>query len=94
GLAYVLDEKGDFRIHCNQEMVDLDPLLDEDVVKVQTLLKKHIEKTESERAQYVLENWDRLQSKFIKVFPKDFKRVILERKAKAEKEKLAQPVGV
>ncbi|MDB5335114.1 MAG: glutamate synthase large subunit [Planctomycetaceae bacterium] len=86
GLAYVLDEKGDFRIHCNQEMVDLDPLLDSDVEKVQTLLRKHIEKTDSERAQYVLENWDRLQAKFIKVYPKDFKRVLSERKVKAEKE--------
>jgi glutamate synthase domain-containing protein 2/glutamate synthase domain-containing protein 1/glutamate synthase domain-containing protein 3 len=94
GLAYVLDETGDFRIHCNPEMVDLDPLLNEDVIKVQKLLKKHIEKTDSDRAQYVLENWDRLQSKFVKVFPKDFKRVILERKAKAEKENSAEPVSV
>jgi glutamate synthase domain-containing protein 2/glutamate synthase domain-containing protein 1/glutamate synthase domain-containing protein 3 len=94
GLAYVLDEKGDFGIHCNQEMVDLDPLLDEDVVKVQTLLRKHIEKTDSDRAQYVLDNWDRLQPKFVKVFPTDFKRVILERKAKAEKEESAEPVAV
>ena len=90
GLAYVLDDKGDFRIHCNTEMVDLDPLLDEDVEIVQTLLKKHIDKTESERAQYVLENWDRLQSQFIKVYPKDFKRVLAERKAKSEK--VAVPV--
>lgn len=85
GLAYVLDEQNDFRIHCNQEMVDLDPLLDEDVEKVQTLLRKHIDKTDSERAQYVLENWDRLQSKFIKVYPKDYKRVLAERQEKSDK---------
>ena len=92
GLAFVLDELGDFRIHCNTEMVDLDPLDEEDVVRIQSLLNKHIAKTDSERAKYVLQNWDELQSKFIKVFPRDFKRVLLERKAKAEKS--AEPVGV
>jgi len=86
GLAYVLDEKGDFSIHCNQEMVDLDPLLDSDVEIVQKLLKKHIEKTDSERAQYVLDNWDQLQAKLIKVYPKDYKRALAERMAKSDKE--------
>lgn len=77
GFAYVLDEGGRFKTLCNQEMVDLEPLeLDEDIDAVQSLLKKHIEATGSTRAQHVLENWDRLQSKFIKVYPRDYRRVI------------------
>ena len=84
GVAYVLDEHGKFPIHCNKEMVDLDPLvLEEDVEEVRGMLQKHIEKTGSERAQYVLDNWDTLQAKFIKVYPQDYKRALAERKAKA-----------
>lgn len=84
GYAFILDEAGDFPIHCNQQMVDLERLeLDEDIDHVQTLLKKHIEVTGSERAQWVLENWDRLQSKFVKIFPKDYRRVLEARKRAA-----------
>ncbi|HTI50317.1 MAG TPA: hypothetical protein VL475_05180, partial [Planctomycetaceae bacterium] len=68
-------------------MVDLDPLeLDEDVDLVQSLLRKHIEATGSEKAQHVLENWDRLQSKFVKVYPRDYRRVVEARKKKAAAE--------
>jgi glutamate synthase domain-containing protein 3 len=85
GFAYILDETGKFPILCNQGMVDLERLeLDEDVDLVQTLLKKHIDATGSTRAQWVLENWDSLQRKFVKVFPKDYKRVLEERKRKAQ----------
>jgi glutamate synthase (NADPH) large chain len=84
GIAYVLDEAGRFDTICNHEMVDLDPLeLDSDIDLVQSLLRRHIETTGSERAQYVLENWDRLQSKFIKVFPRDYRRVLEARKKQA-----------
>lgn len=88
GLAFVLDDAGRFPVLCNQGMVDLEPLeLDEDIDSVQTLLRKHIEATGSERAQWVLENWHALQSKFVKVFPRDFKRVI-----EARKQAAVQPV--
>jgi glutamate synthase domain-containing protein 3 len=77
GLAFVLDEDGRFPVLCNQGMVDLERLeLDEDIDAVQSLLRKHIEATGSERAQWVLENWDRLQSKFVKVYPRDYRRVV------------------
>ncbi len=85
GIAYVLDEAGQFPVLCNKQMVDLDPLqLDEDVDLVQSLLRKHIEATGSERAQWVLENWHRLQPKFVKVFPRDYRRVIDARRKTLE----------
>jgi len=81
GLAFVLDEAGEFPVLCNTQMVDLETLeLDEDVELVQSLLKKHIEATGSTRAQSVLENWDSLQSKFVKVYPRDYRRVIEARR--------------
>ena len=87
GLAFVLDEGGRFPKICNKGMVDLERLeFDEDIDLVQTLLRKHIEATGSERAQWVLENWDRLQSQFVKVYPRDFKRVREAQKQAAMKE--------
>jgi glutamate synthase (ferredoxin) len=77
GIAYVLDEQGDFKINCNEGMVDLDKLTDdEDCQCVKTLLTKHIHFTKSVVAKNILDNWERYQSKFIKVMPKDYKRVL------------------
>ena len=77
GIAYVLDEQGDFKINCNEGMVDLDKLTDdEDCQCVKTLLTKHIHFTKSTVAKNILDNWERYQSKFIKVMPKDYKRVL------------------
>ncbi len=77
GIAYVLDEQGDFGIRCNQGMVDLDALEeDEDLDTVKSLLEKHFRYTQSTVAKKILEHWDDYQSKFIKVMPRDFKRVL------------------
>lgn len=86
GIAYVLDEDGDFEIHCNKGMVDLDRLEDEeDLVTVKTLLTKHVDYTQSTVARKILDHWSKYQSKFIKVMPKDYKRVLAAiKKAKAE----------
>ena len=86
GIAYVLDEEGDFEVHCNKGMVDLDPLEeDEDLITVKTLLTKHVDYTQSTVARNILDHWSKYQSKFIKVMPKDYKRVLAAiKKAKAE----------
>ncbi len=77
GVAYVLDEGGDFKVRCNLNMVDLEPLIaDEDVEEVKELLRRHVRYTQSTVAERVLHQWDTLQPKFVKVMPKDYKRVI------------------
>nr|WP_316929711.1 hypothetical protein [Sphingobacterium sp. T2] len=76
GIAWVYDIKGNFRINCNQEMVDLDPLEPEDETAIISLLKRHIHLTGSERATYILENWATEKNKFIKVFPREYKAVL------------------
>jgi glutamate synthase domain-containing protein 3 len=87
GFAFVLDESGRFPILCNPGMVDLERLeLEEDLDTVQSLLRKHIEATGSDRAGWVLENWDRLQSKFVKIYPRDYRRVLEASKQAATKE--------
>ena len=77
GIAYVLMDRKQFGINCNQGMVDLDPLeSDEDVELVKSLLTKHVEYTHSSVANRILKDWNHYQSKFIKVMPKDYKRVL------------------
>ena len=77
GVAYVLADKKQFMINCNQDMVDLDPLeSEEDVEIVKSLLAKHLEYTHSHVANGILNDWDEYQSRFIKVMPKDYKRVL------------------
>lgn len=77
GIAYVLDEAGDFARHCNKEMVNLGKLSDgEEIAEVQAMIKKHAEYTRSERAWKVLALWDQMLPKFVKVYPNDYRRVL------------------
>lgn len=85
GLAYVLDEEGSFPIHCNQGLVDLVPLEEEeDLELVKTMIREHLEYTGSAVAKRVLDNWSAMVPKFVKVYPRDFRRVVEERKRKQE----------
>jgi glutamate synthase (ferredoxin) len=77
GIAYVLDETGDFPRHCNREMVGLFPLTDPDeIAMVRALIRRHAEYTRSERGWKVLALWDEMEPKFVKVYPNDYRRVI------------------
>jgi glutamate synthase (ferredoxin) len=76
GIAYVLDEQGDFASRCNTDMVGLEPLDDSDRATVKALIEKHAECTDSSRAAIMLINWERYQSRFVKVMPMDYKRVL------------------
>jgi glutamate synthase domain-containing protein 3 len=78
GVAYVFDEKMDFtEKRCNRESVDLEPLLEvQDIQLVRDLITRHYELTQSQRARWILDNWQEAQSRFIKVFPHEFKRVL------------------
>jgi glutamate synthase (ferredoxin) len=77
GIAYVLDEVGDFPWKCNLEMVKLFPLRDpEEIEIVREMIRKHAELTKSERSWQVLDQWDELLPKFVKVYPNDYRRVI------------------
>ena len=86
GLAFVLDEAGTFRTRgVNPTMLDQLEELDEgDIIEVRALVDEHLERTGSPVARRVLDNWDELLPKFIKIFPTDYKRVLAER-AEAER---------
>ena len=83
GMAYIFDENNEFERNCNPEMVDLDPLEEDDLNTIYQLLTKHKEYTQSDRATYMLHNWKKIQAQFIKVMPREYKRVLEAKKAKA-----------
>ena len=76
GVAYVLDETGSFPCRCNQQMVGLEKMEGEEVEEIRQLIARHAQYTGSQRAAQVLAQWDALVPKFVKVMPKDYKRVI------------------
>lgn len=86
GVAYVLEDKDQFDINCNQNDVGIEALVeDEDIKTVKNMLAKHVEFTKSTVAQKILDDWQNYQSKFIKVMPTDYKRVLEAiKRAKAE----------
>jgi glutamate synthase (ferredoxin) len=77
GVAYVLNEQDDFNIRCNMGMVDLEKMDVEDSNIVKHLISTHLQYTQSTVARRILDSWPEYQNKFIKVMPKDYKRVLL-----------------
>jgi len=96
GVAYVYDEDGLFATRCNTSMVSLDRVVttaeqhthdkadwhagesDEELLK--RLLQDHHRWTGSKRARELLDNWGESRLKFVKVFPNEYKRALIERK--------------
>ncbi|MGO4372328.1 glutamate synthase-related protein, partial [Paenibacillus sp. MCAF20] len=84
GVAYVYDATGDFYKHCNIEMVLLERVEEEaDIAELRGMIEKHVQYTDSAIGARVLGDWDGSLAKFVKVIPKDYKRM-LEQIRKAE----------
>jgi glutamate synthase domain-containing protein 3 len=81
GEAFVLDENGTFKSLCNPDMVDLERVESEaDETALRNLLEEHRQTTGSANAARVLDNWGTMLPKFVKVMPRDYKRVLAEHK--------------
>ncbi|MCS6771786.1 MAG: glutamate synthase large subunit [Kiritimatiellae bacterium] len=78
GIAYVLDEEGDFvRYRLNREMVGVEALEEEgEIAFVRALIEDHLAYTDSEVAKRVLAEWPAILSRFVKVMPHDYKRAL------------------
>jgi len=77
GLAFVLDEDGTFRSKVNPALLDdLNGMDDADAIEVRDLIAEHVARTESPVGQRVLDEWETLAPKFVKVFPADYRRVL------------------
>ena len=89
GIAYVLDLKGDFEYFCNKGLVETGPLEDiQDIKEVQQLISNHLLYTKSLLAEKILVNWDAYASKFVKVIPLEYKKVLKEMQLAGIRKKL------
>jgi glutamate synthase (ferredoxin) len=86
GIAYVLDETGQFATRCNREMVQLTSLVEkEEIELVKNMVFRHAEYTGSARATEVLLCWEELLPKFVRVFPHDYRRALEAQKQMKER---------
>lgn len=81
GIAFVYDVKGQFASLCNTEMVDLDPVSTNDAAELKDMIENHFANTNSTVAKFVLDDFENQLRNFVKVFPKDYKKVLQARAA-------------
>ncbi|MCU0443786.1 MAG: glutamate synthase large subunit [Microscillaceae bacterium] len=79
GVAYIWNKSGDFENKLNQEMVDLEAINEEDSNILKLFIENHLEYTQSERAKFILENWETTIQQFVKVMPTDFKKALAKK---------------
>jgi glutamate synthase (NADPH) large chain len=83
GLAFIYDIKGDFDSKCNTEMVNLEELESSDYDLLRDMIGKHYANTNSEVAKFILDNWETEIANFVKVYPTDYKRILMQRMAES-----------
>jgi glutamate synthase (ferredoxin) len=77
GIAYLLDETGDAASRINTQMVDVERVVDpKEAGELQALIQKHVDATGSPHARNILAAWPTKLPKFLRVIPKDYKRVL------------------
>jgi len=90
GIAYVLDEKGDFDYYCNMGMVELSLVEDRvDVHELNGLIARHYFFTKSKKAKMILADFEKYLPMFIKIIPYDYKKVLHEQKLEELRKKIA-----
>ena len=78
GLAYILDESGEFDRRCNLESVDLESIPEgsQSAAELQAILRDYLLSTGSATARHILDNWRNFLPKFVKVFPIDYRNAL------------------
>jgi len=83
GVAYVWDPNQALRARCNLELVELEALADDsDVWLVRGLVEDHVRFTGSARGAKLLDNWDHVIARFVKIIPTEYKRVLEARRVR------------
>jgi len=84
GVAYLIDLDPS---RVNTEMVDVETPDDDELAKLQQLVRKHVAETGSRLGEELLADWATTAGRFSKIMPRDYKRV-LAAQAKAADEGL------
>ncbi len=77
GIAYIWDTQKNFAEQCNLEMIDLDPIDESSAKELRAMLEQHFALTQSNIAEFILKDFDNQLVNFVKVFPKDYKKALL-----------------
>jgi glutamate synthase (NADPH) large chain len=88
GVAYVWDAEREFHRYCNMEMVDFDVMEYEDFESLRVLVDNHYKYTGSSVARRVLDEWGYVSGQFVKVMPRDYKKVLQKRKEKERQKEM------
>jgi glutamate synthase domain-containing protein 3 len=78
GVAYVMDPDRLFSRRCNPGMVDIEHIEGEDYDQLKSLIKKHADLTDSPKAKTILEQWDTIKTQFVKVMPREYRRILAQ----------------
>ena len=80
GIAYILDEAGEFPARCNMGMVGFEAFSEADAIELRAMISEHVLHTDSPVGRSVLERFEALlkAGSFVKVMPHDYKRVLCE----------------
>ena len=93
GVAYVWNPGGGFEDLCNPDMVALEPMVSvEDIAELRRMIEAHLRHTGSAVAERLLSDWRRSLKAFVKVMPRDYKRVLAQRKAAKAARRRSRPV--
>ncbi|MHB1459443.1 MAG: GltB/FmdC/FwdC-like GXGXG domain-containing protein, partial [Armatimonadota bacterium] len=77
GIAYIYDKSCNLLSRCNLQMVELERLEDEEeIAEVRGMIRHHAEYTGSTVAEDILDHWNDELPRFVKVMPKDYKRML------------------
>ena len=77
GIAYVLDWQDDFAHAAINRWSHLEWLTDAaEIAEVKGMIERHIQYTDSALAQRILADWDDFLPRFVRVIPKDYKRML------------------
>jgi len=83
GIAYIYDPDNIYHRRINHEMVDLDKV-EEHEDELKEMIENYIKYTNSKEAKAIMLDWEHNKKSFIKVMPRDYKRVLNEKIAKEE----------
>jgi glutamate synthase domain-containing protein 3 len=86
GIAYVYDPNQDFDLRCNLDMVDIEPVEEpKDIGTLRSMIERHHQFTGSAKAAWMLHNWDKTLSLFVKVMPMEYRRALGQMAAKTSR---------
>ena len=84
GIAWVHDPEGHMPVRANTELVDLEPVEDDEAVELHGLVVEHMIRTGSVVAEALLERWPAALEEFVRVIPREYARALARREEQGD----------